>query len=210
MSNIRISELIQVTDLTLDGVFPLSQPDPTNSDVMTTYSANLQQVLDLFAVIFPTGLILPYGGKDVTPAFFQTSLKGWSLCDGSSLVKLNFTALYDAIGDTYGASTNTNTFKLPDLRGRTLIGAGQGTGLFGDYVLGVAAGVESVTLGLNQIPSHTHTYDRGFSNRKFQSGSNQSALDPEGKNVSYSGANGGGQGHPNMQPYTVINYIIKT
>ena len=206
--NIRISELIKVTDLTLDGVFPLSQPDPTNSDVMTTYSANLQQVLDLFAVIFPTGLILPYGGKDVTPAFFQTSLKGWALCDGSSLVKSNFTALYAAIGDTYGASTNT--FKLPDLRGRTLIGAGQGTGLFGNYVLGVADGVENVTLNINQIPSHSHTYDRGKSNAVYQSGTNQSALDPQGPNVSTSSANGGGLGHTNMQPYTVINYIIKT
>lgn len=209
MSNIRISELIQVTDLTLDGVFPLSQPDPTNSDVMTTYSANLQQVLDLFAVIFPTGLILPYGGKDVTPAFFQTSLKGWSLCDGSSLVKSNFTALYAAIGDTYGASTNTNTFKLPDLRGRTLIGAGQGTGLFGNYVLGVADGVEAVALTQAQIPTHYHTYENYNKDKSVQSGTGATVRDTA-REQQTTASTVGNQGHSNMQPYTVINYIIKT
>lgn len=210
MSNIRISELIQVTDLTLDGVFPLSQPDLTNNDVMTTYSANLQQVLDLFAVIFPTGLILPYGGKDVTSAFFQTSLKGWSLCDGSSLVKSNFTALYAAIGDTYGASTNT--FKLPDLRGRTLIGAGQGTGLVGDYILGAAAGVEAVVLGTTNLPKHSHTYEKMNveANNKAAATSSGGITVYNGSTTLFTSENGSGAAHNNMQPYTVINYIIKT
>jgi len=210
MSNIRISELTAVTDLTLDGVFPLSQPDVINDNVITTYKTTLQQVFDLFSALFPIGLILPYGGI-ITPTILNTTLKGWVVCDGSSLVISNYNALYEAIGDTYGVSTNTNNFKLPDLRGRTLIGAGQGAGLGGNYNFGESGGVENVTLNINQIPPHTHQYDRGFSNKKFDSKlNNQSALDPQGINVSFTGSNGGGASHPNMQPYTVINYIIKT
>lgn len=208
--NIRISELTAVVDgkLTLDGVFPFSQIDPVNNNSLTTYKTTLQQIFNLFSAIFPTGLILPYGGVDVTDDAFSKALKGWKLCNGTSLVRTNFPALFAAIGTTYGFNDPTS-FKLPDLRGRTLIGAGQGD-LLTNRLLGAADGAENVTLNISQMPSHSHTYDRGFSNKEFQTGSNQSALDPQGPNTSNSSSNGGGQGHPNMQPYTVINYIIKS
>ena len=215
MSNIRISELTAVADLTLDGVFPLSQPDIINDNVITTYKTTLQQVFDLFSALFPVGLILPYGGI-ITPAILETTLKGWVVCDGTSLVISNYNALYEAIGDTYGISTNTNNFKLPDLRGRSLIGAGQGAGLGGIYNLGDSGGVENVTLNINQIPAHNHVYDRGFANKAYKEGNNQSALDPQDnlpnsyKRFQSTSNAGGGASHTNMQPYTVINYIIKT
>jgi len=52
MSNIRISELTAVTDLTLDGVFPLSQPDVINDNVITTYKTTLQKFLIYFPPYF--------------------------------------------------------------------------------------------------------------------------------------------------------------
>jgi len=214
MSNIRISELTAVTDLTLDGVFPLSQPDVINDNVVTTYKTTLQQVFDLFSALFPIGLILPYGGI-VTPNILDTTLKGWVVCDGASLVKANYNALYEAIGDTYGISTNTNNFKLPDLRGRTLIGAGQGTGLTGNYVLGNSEGVEAVGLVAGHIPFHTHQYTNYIDEIiTMASGTKKETIRNKARTqwteASTTNANSTGAGHANMQPYTVINYIIKT
>lgn len=217
MSNIRISELTAVADLTLDGVFPLSQPDIINDNVITTYKTTLQQVFDLFSALFPVGLILPYGGI-ITPTILETTLKGWVVCDGSSLVISNYNALYKAIGDTYGISTNTNNFKLPDLRGRSLIGAGQGAGLVGNYQFGISDGQEYVALSQGQIPFHTHQYENHNPDKEVKSGtgahvrgSNRTqwtgaatTANPVGSGLNV------GSGHPNMQPYTVINYIIKT
>lgn len=40
----------------------------------------------------------------------------WLKCDGRSLDKVRYSALFDLIGTTYG-SDNSETFKLPDCRG---------------------------------------------------------------------------------------------
>ena len=231
MSNIRISELTAVADgkLTLEGVFPFSQIDTGNNDSLTTYKTTLQQIFNLFSAIFPTGLILPYGGVDVTDSAFSNTLKGWKLCDGNSLVRTNFPALFAAIGTTYG-SIDPTSFKLPDLRGRTLIGAGKGTipgsttAFLSNYILGEREGAEAVGLGQTNMPPHGHPYN-GVALRNCygnRTNATQTVVDTiynwndgDPAHKSYTGLTGGSSGpngdpHPNMQPYTVINYIIKT
>ena len=221
--NIRISELTAVVDgkLTLDGVFPFSQIDTDNNNSITTYKTTLQQIFNLFSAIFPTGLILPYGGVDVTDSAFSNTLKGWKLCDGNSLVRTNFPALFAAIGTTYGFNDPTS-FKLPDLRGRTLIGAGKGTipettATLSNYVLGSRGGAESVGLGQQNLPPHGHSYDGKVTNTKFGTSgtaANETIVEKiaAGSFTGLTGATPGPNGdpHPNMQPYAVINYIIKT
>jgi microcystin-dependent protein len=59
-----------------------------------------------------------------------TAPTGWVLCDGSTLNSTSspqYSSLYSVISNTYGGTDNTN-FKLPDLRGRTVVGVGTGTG----------------------------------------------------------------------------------
>lgn len=63
-------------------------------------------------------------------------------------------ALFSLLGTTYGGNGST-TFALPDLRGRTPLGQGQGPGLQ-FYAQGQAAGVEQTTLLSTQLPAHTH------------------------------------------------------
>ena len=70
--------------------------------------------------------------------------EGWALCDGSLLAIASNTALFSLIGTTYGGD-GQNTFALPDLRGRTVIHQGTGTGL-SPYVIGEQVGTETVTL----------------------------------------------------------------
>ena len=80
--------------------------------------------------------------------------KAWSFCDGSTINIASNTALFSLLGTTYGGNGTTN-FKLPDLRGRVALGAGQGPGL-SNYNLGQMGGAEKVTLTVNQMPAHTH------------------------------------------------------
>jgi microcystin-dependent protein len=50
-----------------------------------------------------------------------------------------------------------NTFKLPDLRGRSVYGQGQGAGL-SMYTIGSSGGYPTSTLIADNLPAHTHGY----------------------------------------------------
>src|SRR3954471_13971489 len=79
---------------------------------------------------------------------------GWAFCAGQLLPISENDALFTLIGTTYGGD-GQETFALPDLRGRAPMH--QGTGSSGTtYILGESAGVETVTLTTQQIPSHSH------------------------------------------------------
>ncbi len=81
--------------------------------------------------------------------------RGWAFCEGQLLAIASNTALFSILGTTYGGDGRT-TFGLPDLRGRTPIGAGRGPGL-SNYRLGQSGGAESHTLSTATIPSHRHS-----------------------------------------------------
>lgn len=80
--------------------------------------------------------------------------RNFSFCSGQITSIAQNTALFSLLGTTYGGNGQT-TFALPDLRGRTPIGPGQGPGL-SSYVMGQFGGVEHITLTQNQMPMHTH------------------------------------------------------
>ncbi len=72
-------------------------------------------------------------------------------CDGRLLNIADYTALYGVIGTTYGGD-GINTFALPDLQGRDIVGAGQDrTGA--TYSLGEKVGTPTVSLGTANLPS---------------------------------------------------------
>ena len=64
---------------------------------------------------------------------------GWMYCNGALLPISQYNALYALIGTIYGGDGVT-TFGLPDLRGRTPVGAGQGLGL-SPWIQGQQSGV---------------------------------------------------------------------
>src|ERR671914_2125410 len=75
--------------------------------------------------------------------------KGWALCNGQLLPINQNQALFALLGTRYGGNGQTN-FALPNLRGRVPIH-------FDDsHDLGEAAGSTSVTVNIQQLPTHTH------------------------------------------------------
>lgn len=107
------------------------------------------------------------GGADAEPLFAsgtsyigQVALfsgnfePGWMIADGRLLQISQYTALFSIIGTTYGGDGQT-TFALPDLRGRSIVGAGQGPGL-ANISLGETLGETQHTLTTQQMPAHDH------------------------------------------------------
>jgi microcystin-dependent protein len=82
------------------------------------------------------------------------TIRGWAKTEGQLLAISSNTALFSILGTTYGGDGRT-TFALPDLRGRSPIGQGQGPGLQ-TYRLGQQGGTENQTLNITQLPSHNH------------------------------------------------------
>ena len=137
--------------------------------------------------------------------------KGWAFCNGQFLPINQNQALFSLLGTTYGGNGQT-TFALPDLRGRIPIHFGSG------HTLGEAAGAESVTLTLQQLPTHLHFMGASSQNADIDipTGANLAAF-----NNGYRQATnlvaitpttissvGGSQPHTNMQPYLTLNFII--
>ena len=79
--------------------------------------------------------------------------RGWEICKGQLLAISQNQDLFAILGTTYGGN-GTTTFALPDLRGRTPVGIGQGTGL-SEVSLGEKLGTEF--LELSQPAAHAHS-----------------------------------------------------
>jgi microcystin-dependent protein len=73
------------------------------------------------SLLVPTGTIITFAGSSAPG--------GWLLCNGGAVSRTTYSVLFAVIGITYGNGDGVNTFNLPDFRGRTALGAGQGTGL---------------------------------------------------------------------------------
>src|SRR5581483_8504084 len=78
---------------------------------------------------------------------------GWAFCQGQTLPISENETLFQLIGTTYGGD-GQETFNLPNLASRVPLHMGNGGG--GSYIIGEAAGSESVTLTTSQIPVHSH------------------------------------------------------
>lgn len=143
--------------------------------------------------------------------------KGWAFCDGRLLAIATNSALFAILGTTFGGN-GTTTFALPDLRGRVPMSFGNGPGLT-PRVLGEMSGEEKHTLISPEMPAHNHVVSCNNSGANAGrpggalpgvSGTSiyDSAADGSTMNPQMIGIAGGNQAHNNIQPYTVLNFII--
>jgi microcystin-dependent protein len=85
---------------------------------------------------------------------FSFAPRGWAKCDGTLLAISQNSALFALLGTLYGGDGRT-TFALPDLRSRSIVHIGTGTGL-DTITQGERGGKISETLTLLKLPSHNH------------------------------------------------------
>jgi microcystin-dependent protein len=97
-------------------------------------------------VQIPTGMCLPYAANAAPPG------PDFLPCDGASISRTTYAALFTVIGTTYG-SLDGNSFNVPDMRGRVPVGKGVHTDV--DTV-----GKGDGTAAANRRVKHQHTvYD---------------------------------------------------
>jgi len=179
-----------------NGKFNILGLEATGTATITTNLVQIEKqnfLADIYANLIPTGSIIPFAGPSA-PA-------GWLLCDGQGVYKSVHPGLFNAIGYTYGELvSNSNVFKLPDLRGRGVIGyddMNNGTlglsnaGRVASAIApdGTAGSAATISSGTSTVIVSTGTISTGTGARSVVS--NATSL-----NV--------------MNPYLAMNYIIKT
>jgi microcystin-dependent protein len=147
---------------------------------------------------------------------FNFPPKGWALCNGQFLPINQNQALFALLGTTYGGNGQT-TFALPNLRGQVPIHMGNG------HTLGETAGSTSVTVNIQQLPTHTHLANATNvdvaanrtavpTNNFLGPANNLYAAPGSGSLTTLSPSTvssvGGSQPHNNMMPYLVLNFCI--
>ena len=147
---------------------------------------------------------------------FNFAMRNWAQCDGQILPINQNQSLYSLLGTTYGGDGRTS-FALPDMRGRGAMNWGSGPGL-SSHNIGEKSGQENVTLGANHLPLHSHKLmvQRGGAttndpNGRLLARADEPTFAPGGNPTPMHGTvvtPVGGQGHNNMQPYLVLNFLI--
>ena len=222
-----------------------------NSYTKQTQNSNPNPSASLATGLLPSGVIVPFaGGPGVTPnpGTLQDVPDGWLLCAGSAVSRNSYSALFAAVGTTYGVGDGSTTFNVPDLNGRVPVGKGANAAV---SALNTSDGSVDASRNPNHTHSITHTHDMG--NHTHPAGGLQALWIAgggimywqQGSSVNWNsnlyagvGGNVGGGGNfnngisvggstsgpstnttdgsntantgTNVQPFIVLNYIIKT
>ena len=119
----------------------------------------------------------------------------------SSLFVTGMIMMYNGSSAPSGWAICNGSNGTPDLRDRFIVGTGS------SYSLGNTGGANSVTLTVNQIPSHTHNLLFGIGSFGGSSGA-QTPRDT-GTTSGRISNTGGGQSHENRPPYYALMFIMK-
>jgi microcystin-dependent protein len=155
--------------------------------------------------------------SEIKVVSFNYAPRGWALCNGQLLPINQNQALFSLLGTTYGGN-GQNNFALPNLRGQVPIHMGNG------HTLGEKAGSTSVTVNIQQLPTHLHQFNVSATQALGNGGNvpdSTKTLAPSIASNIYGGPQnlvlmdptsitnvGGSQPHTNMMPYLVLNFII--
>jgi microcystin-dependent protein len=163
--------------------------------------ASQQNALASYAV--PTGSITAFAGS--------TAPSNFLLCDGTAVSRTTYAELFALISTTYGVGDGTSTFNVPNLKGRVPVGRDSTQTEFD--TLGETGGAKTHTLVIGEIPSHNHEIQRTNSAATSVAADASNVYETKnGTGATYTSTqnSGGGGAHNNLQPYLVLNFIIKT
>ena len=150
-----------------------------------------------------------------------TAPSGWLLCRGQAVSRSTYNDLFSVIGTTYGSGNGSTTFNLPNLQGNVPVGLNSSDASFDS--LGEKGGEKTHTLNVAEMPGHRHKLfaneDSGAIFYEYPDIAVQGHVGGENNYVmassdhgaiwGNSSETGSGYAHNNIQPYIVLNYIIK-
>jgi hypothetical protein len=127
---------------------------------------------------------------DAYPGSPSTTLHAnpfWLLCDG----------------------TTVGGLATPNLLGRVIVGAGNGSGLTA-RAQGDTGGEETHLLSVAELPAHTHSGTDGAANQALTAEGNFAGYGFPSLPSAATGSTGGGLAHQNMPPFNCIYPVIRT
>jgi len=175
----------------------------------TQLKAFLKTYFDTVYEASPAGLIQAYAGS--------TTPTGYFLCDGAAYSRATYSALFSAIGTTWGAGNGSTTFNVPDFRGIFL----RGVGNHGTLTKAGGSAFAGGTLGTyanDKLQGHWHSYrdtggsgaNAGIASNNAISGTLQTASSGAINNPISDGTNGTPRTGDETAPASAaVNFIIK-
>ena len=168
----------------------------------------------------PLGSITLYSGTT------DPTDPAWIMADGRAISRVNYADYFAQVSTTYGVGDNSTTFNIPNVKGKVPVGRDTGQAEFD--VMGETGGFKTITLDTTQIPSHSHpnslngetwwpwvghvfgNYEQSMGYKPGWNAFDGSSADAVTNHVGISNAAaGGGLAHNNLQPYIVLNFVIR-
>lgn len=176
----------------------------------------------LAAGISPTGAVSMW--------LTSSAPSGWLLCDGTAVSRATYAALFAVVGTTYGVGDGSTTFNVPNLKGKVPVGLDAAQTEFD--TLAETGGANTVTLTAAQsgMPAHstggmsaTHEHPIDIATGSGAQVGVVVAASTPAENLfgDYIGpadtdhshavaAVSASSAHANLQPYLVVNFIVRT
>lgn len=187
---------------------------PAELEQMIATLKQKQENFEQGSVSEPLGVIKMWAGK-VVP-------ENYELCNGKELKAEEYPDLYAALGTMFNTGVDSNGthyttqsgyFRLPDLRGRFIVGYHDTDVEYSGY--GKAGGEKKHKLTIDEMPSHNHQQNlHPGASGDWKSGgegswpnatTNHGTTEPSGNTAE----TGGSFPHENRPPFYTLAYIIK-
>ena len=165
----------------------------------------------------PTATIVPWSSSSVPSGFLE--------CNGATVSRSTYSALFAIIGTTYGAGDGASTFEIPDLQDNVAMGksgtkalASTGGANTVQSTGNVGGTTANATLSTAQLASHSHTFPNGTAPSgaavwQISAGASNGNTANQGSGTGHQhnmSATFSGDATSVVQPFLTVIYIIKT